>query len=788
MIESPKNTCMSCFTQHAAPIDPCTVCGYNESAQERTPHLLQRRTILNGKYLVGKVLGQGGFGITYIGWDLNLDLKVAIKEYYPTGCVTRETTSTGAATVQPFTGSQGDFFFQGREKFINEAKTLAKFFSLPGIVSVKDYFQENGTAYISMEYIDGETLKDYLAKMGGKLPVAQVFDMIKPVISSLAEIHKAGIIHRDISPDNIMISKEGYMKLLDFGAARDFSENGAKSMSIMLKPGFAPEEQYRSKGGQGPWTDVYALSATIYRCITGETPDESVERVHIDEVKPPSSLGITIAPAQEAALMRGMAVLQNNRFQNMSELYNALNGAAIPQTMPFPTPAVGQAKVADKGAKAWVKSHKPLAFGIILPVIVALIFGIVWLFNSLEPHPEPSGDDLLFISPSPTPDASPLPTPEPLPEAVHIPEPWFYAYRDFVVNEHYLPIIKDRPSGETSSFDGFASFLLHDLDGDGIPELLALYSGGYGGDGAGASVYHFFTFENDEVVRIGMIYDSGGFFTAPDTEFPGFFYSFYMGDYWAYYLELVRGEIVITQIIYGEAYTDMDSLYIIEQTNNDALYEAYLVSGAHPLNDFSRNEDNLLPTFSTTEEIRRMGWNEFVHLTLGISFTENDVSEVPETDEYAHIREALEGYGLEFLTDFSPNVNAKLFDYFGKTPSELGQVLGEGSKISSDGWGTDYYLFPGLQDIRFAFYENELFSMSMPIFCLFPDKNEISRENIEQLFEDYELDRHEEWNETEGRQNGIILCYGTRFSFSFIFPGDVNSRGSSSLLNIWAHP
>jgi len=327
---------MSCFTQHTAPTNPCPVCGYNETAQEMPPHILRPRTILNGKYLLGKVLGQGGFGITYIGWDLVLDVKVAIKEYYPSGFVTREAISSGSATVQPFTGSQGDFFIRGREKFLSEARTLAKFFSLPGIVSIKDFFQENGTAYISMEYIDGQTLKDYLVQMGGKLPADQIFYMMKPVMSSLVEIHRTGLIHRDISPDNIMISKEGQMKLLDFGAARDFSDSGNKSMSIMLKPGFAPEEQYRSRGVQGPWTDIYALSATIYKCITGVTPEESVERVHEDQVRPPSMLSISVDSAQEAALMMGMAVLQKNRFQSVSELYASLY-----------TPQTGAPAVAD---------------------------------------------------------------------------------------------------------------------------------------------------------------------------------------------------------------------------------------------------------------------------------------------------------------------------------------------------------------------------------------------------------------------------------------------------------
>jgi hypothetical protein len=274
---------------------------------------------------------------------LTLDTMVAIKEYYPTGFVSRETTST--TTVQTFSGSQGEFFQQGKDKFINEAKSLAKFFSLPGIVSVRSYFQENGTAYIAMEFIDGQTMKEYLEKMGGKIPAAQVFDMMKPIMSSLARIHLTGLIHRDISPDNIMITKDGQMKLLDFGAARDFTSNGNRSMSIMLKPGFAPEEQYRSKGVQGPWTDIYAFSATMYRMITGITPEESVERVRMDGVKPPSALGIAIDSDKEAVLMQGMAVLQENRFKDMEQMSNAMFAGdasggvpAMPTAASFATP------------------------------------------------------------------------------------------------------------------------------------------------------------------------------------------------------------------------------------------------------------------------------------------------------------------------------------------------------------------------------------------------------------------------------------------------------------------
>ncbi|MDR0964526.1 MAG: serine/threonine protein kinase, partial [Clostridium sp.] len=176
-------TCMGCFEQLESSDGVCPVCGYNEAEQVILPHQLRPRTILYGKYLLGKVLGEGGFGITYIGWDLNLDVKVAIKEYYPAGFVTRETASTN--TVQAYTGSQGDFFTKGRERFVDEAKRLAKFRTMPGIVTVNDFFIENGTAYIAMEFVEGQTLKSKLAQMGGKLPAEQVFDMLRPVMTSL---------------------------------------------------------------------------------------------------------------------------------------------------------------------------------------------------------------------------------------------------------------------------------------------------------------------------------------------------------------------------------------------------------------------------------------------------------------------------------------------------------------------------------------------------------------------------------------------------------------------------
>ena len=312
----------------------CPFCGFDESTYEPSPHHLQPRSILGGKCLIGRVLGEGGFGITYMGWDLNLDLKLAIKEYYPTGFVTRTNTTTN--TVTPYRGEKAEFFTAGRSRFINEAKTLAKFYTLPGIVSVRDFFLENGTAYIVMEFVEGETLKQRLARVGGKMEAGEVFDLVRPLLRSLAEMHATGLIHRDISPDNIMITPEGNVKLIDFGAARDYLDSGNRSLSVMLKPGYAPEEQYFARGQQGPWTDIYALCATLYRAITGQTPPESVERLRRDELIAPSTLGAHISPAQEAALLKGLAVTQEDRWQSIPELNQALYQSEISLSHEYP--------------------------------------------------------------------------------------------------------------------------------------------------------------------------------------------------------------------------------------------------------------------------------------------------------------------------------------------------------------------------------------------------------------------------------------------------------------------
>lgn len=287
---------------------------------EEAPHILPPGTLLNGRYLVGRSLGQGGFGITYIGRDKTLDIRVAIKEYYPSALVTRNVTASQAVVV---TGRDKELLSWERAKFLEEARILARFIGEPGIVDVRDYFQANNTAYIVMEYLDGETLQEHLQRRG-RLSPEETLALMTPVMRSLEKVHQSGLIHRDISPDNIMLLHGGGVKLLDFGTARSVIRSKERSMAVILKAGYAPEEQYRSGGNQGPWTDIYALCATMYRCITGIVPEDSLQRLYEDTVQPPSRLGIPIPPAWEAALMAGMACRMQDRPQTIGALAFAL--------------------------------------------------------------------------------------------------------------------------------------------------------------------------------------------------------------------------------------------------------------------------------------------------------------------------------------------------------------------------------------------------------------------------------------------------------------------------------
>jgi serine/threonine protein kinase len=339
-----QTRCMGCMTDKGAAA-VCPRCGFVESDQPATPAHLPPRTLLQARYVVGRVLGEGGFGITYLGWDETLALRVAIKEFLPHYLATR---SADGVSVQVYQSEKMGEFAYGLEKFLDEARLLARFADHPGIVAVRDFFAANRTGYLVMNYLDGMTFQNYLASQGGRIPIDRALRILTPVMDTLQEIHAAGLLHRDISPDNLFLPVDKPAKLIDFGAARAALGEHSGSLSVIVKAGYAPEEQYRSHGQQGPWTDVYALGATFYGALTGQRPPPAPDRLHQDALLPPSGLGAVLPRAAESVLLRALAVRAEQRFQAVGDFQAALAWAlegvgvadrALAPTMVSVTPA-----------------------------------------------------------------------------------------------------------------------------------------------------------------------------------------------------------------------------------------------------------------------------------------------------------------------------------------------------------------------------------------------------------------------------------------------------------------
>lgn len=318
-----EHLCLGCMESLQQTNVACPLCGWVNSRPNRNGQLIPG-SILAGRYLVGKSLGAGGFGIAYIGWSIIQNKKVAIKEFFPSQDMVHR--DRDCYTVVPKNDKNITQLFEGgKKKFFNEAQLLARFDADPNIVSVVDAFQENNTSYIVMEFLKGNTLMKHMEKFRRPLGLEELFNIIDPVVDALERLHAQKILHRDISPDNIMISDKG-TKILDFGAARGFSLDGHISNTVFVKFGYAPEEQFMTHGHQGPWTDEHALAATIYHAITAQIPPTLTLRDGgngRDTLTPPSQFGIKITPEREKILMKGMALNYKNRYPTVRKFYDA---------------------------------------------------------------------------------------------------------------------------------------------------------------------------------------------------------------------------------------------------------------------------------------------------------------------------------------------------------------------------------------------------------------------------------------------------------------------------------
>ena len=365
-----EKRCISCMEEYEEGISTCPHCGYREGSYEEDQYHLPIRTVLKGRYIIGKPLGHGGFGVTYVAWDSLLEKKVAIKEYLPSDFATRAVRN---ATVRVYNRDSAEKFKKGMESFLNESRRLARFNTIPGIVSIFDCFTENSTAYIVMEYLDGRTLGD-LVKEKGKLPYDEAVYIMIQVLNALDVVHQEGIVHRDIAPDNVFICKDGRIKLIDFGAARFVTTTHSRSLSMILKLGYAPVEQYSTRGHQGTWTDVYACGATLYYAITGVVPPHSYDR--IDETKDdkmikPSRIVKKLPKNVETAILNAMNILPENRTQTAKAFAEELESLIDVQRVKEKIQHEDTGKIPQ-----WLKMNAAASVAIVAAVVLLIIVGV----------------------------------------------------------------------------------------------------------------------------------------------------------------------------------------------------------------------------------------------------------------------------------------------------------------------------------------------------------------------------------------------------------------------------
>lgn len=311
--------CMNCF-EVKGNYEVCPHCGHVEGTMPEQAYCLAPGTLLeNGRYIIGMPIGFGGFSIIYKAYDRQLVRIFAMKEFYPSGLVARAFGNTELSMLSDETKEE---YEKSKHIFLQEAEMIGKFEKENDIIKVFNYFEENKTAYIIMEYIEGMLLKDYM-EQNPRLSVDSAGGITLMIIEAVKKVHAMNIIHRDISPDNIFLTKDNGIKLFDFGNAK-IIDQGQEVSSPVIKPGYTPPEQYRKNEKQGFYTDIYAIGVIFYEMLTGEKVIEASDRFVKDELKKPTELGITLEPNIERAIMKALAVDIEYRFKKVDHFQEAI--------------------------------------------------------------------------------------------------------------------------------------------------------------------------------------------------------------------------------------------------------------------------------------------------------------------------------------------------------------------------------------------------------------------------------------------------------------------------------
>ena len=361
-----KHLCPGCMGRWEDTSNPCPRCGFSWEKMRKGGRELEPFTILAGRYLLGVQIGAGGFGITYIAMDLDKEQPVAVKEFFPAALAVREGLRVAARP-----GEEGRYFREALRGFRREADLLSRFAGLKGIVSFRELTEENGTLYLVMDFVAGMTVKQYMRWSGRTFTEEQTLSLMRPVLEAVGEMHARGVLHRDISPENLICRPDGQLVLIDFGAAREYHPGEEENMTVILKHGYAPEEQYHAGSCQGPWTDIYACCAVIYQMISGIQPQDAAGRGERDLLTPLDRIGgLSVSSGTSGVIRRGMDLDIHARYRTvgelMGDLYRSVPGSgsadhsgADVRPGPPPAPVAKEPEEIPKKKRRW-----PLFLGI----------------------------------------------------------------------------------------------------------------------------------------------------------------------------------------------------------------------------------------------------------------------------------------------------------------------------------------------------------------------------------------------------------------------------------------